>query len=106
MPFNDYRIVGKSFDADRRLRTGEAVDTSNFRNIRGLEEGRYLRKPETEEDYQLINESIEKAEEVSAFCNALAAGGGITDIETIVNVSSDNIIPAKRGRPPKNGGDE
>ena len=66
MSFNDYRIVGKSFDADRRLRTGEAVDTSNFRNVRGLEEGRYLRKPETEEDYALINKAMEGADENSA----------------------------------------
>lgn len=79
MSFNDYRIVGKSFEGERRYQTGEAINTATFRNVRGLEEGRYLRRPESEEDYQLINKAIEGADEQSA---------------------------PKRGRPPKNGGEE
>ena len=79
MSFNDYRIVQKQFEADRILRSGEVVNVSEFRNVRGLEEGRYLRRPISEEDYQLINKAMEGTEYSS--------------------------VP-KRGRPPKNGGDE
>lgn len=81
MSLANYRIVQKPFnlDSNERLRPGQVVDVSEWRNIGGLESGRYVRRPVTEEDYQLINKSIDGADEQSA---------------------------PKRGRPPKNGGEE
>jgi hypothetical protein len=61
---NDYRIVVKTFVSnDGRLSPGQPVDTSIFRNVRGLEEGRYLRRPNSEEDFRLIEEAIKATEE-------------------------------------------
>lgn len=74
---NDYRIVIKSFNGENeRFSHGQVVNTSGFRNVRGLEEGRYLRRPNSEEDFRLITAFMEQ-----------------------------EIPASKRGRPPKNGGE-
>lgn len=58
---NDYRIVVKSFNGDNELyRNGQVVNILGFRNVRGLEEGRYLRRPNSEEDFQLITAFMEQ----------------------------------------------
>lgn len=60
---NDYRIVVKSFNGDNELyRNGQVVNILGFRNVRGLEEGRYLRRPNSEEDFQLITAFMEQEE--------------------------------------------
>lgn len=74
-------IVQKPFVANRLLETNEVVDTSEWRymNTKGLEEKRHIRRPISDDDHQLINDYIK--------------GLG------------EEPIP-KRGRPPKNGGEQ
>lgn len=82
MSIADYRIVLKPFSLDNaeKLLPDQVVDVTSWRNVRGLENCRYLRRPITEDDYELIGAAIMGVEE--------------------------NSVPIKRGRPPKNGGEE
>jgi hypothetical protein len=61
MSFANYRIVKKSFTADRLMRCGEVVNISEWRNARNLESAGYIRQPNSEADYALIQEVIKKA---------------------------------------------
>ena len=99
MSIADYRIVQKPFNLDtaEKLRPDQVVDVSGWRNLKGLEGGRYLRRPTTEDDYALIREFMEVN---------LSNGGVITNTATIVDLSHNDINTPKRGRPPKNGSDD
>jgi hypothetical protein len=80
MSIADYRIVQKPFSLDNneKLRPDQPVNITGWRNLQGLENGRYLRRPMTEEDYNLITAFMDQENEATA---------------------------PKRGRPPKIGGE-
>lgn len=42
------------------LRRGEAVDVSTWRNVRSMEQALYIRQPNTEEEFNLIQKAIEE----------------------------------------------